>query len=140
MKEAALSIFLLLFVATGAAAWWFWHDMKIQLNIPLPVTSEIEYTIRPGMSLKTVCRELQEMGIITHAYILVLEAYQQGTEGGIKAGEYLITPGTTPLQLLEQFVAGRVRQYAMTLIEGWTFAQMMEVGDPESTAPAARIN
>jgi len=60
------------------------------------------------------------------AYYLLLEARRQNKQGRLKAGEYLIQRGTTPLQLLDQFVAGKVKQYALTVIEGWTFAQIMD--------------
>src|SRR5690606_19851761 len=42
----------------------------------------------------------------------------------IKAGEYHIREATTPLALLRQIVAGKVKQYSLTLVEGWTFPQV----------------
>ena len=78
------------------------------------------------MSLKSVSAELESLGLIKRPYYLLIEARRQGREGRIKAGEYIIMPGTTPLQLLDQFVAGKVKQYAITLVEGWTFAQVMD--------------
>ena len=44
----------------------------------------------------------------------------------IKAGEYAIVPGTTPRSLIEQIVAGRVLQHALTVVEGWTFRQLRQ--------------
>jgi UPF0755 protein len=65
------------------------------------------------------------MGLMYQPYYLLIEARRQGKESRIKAGEYEISPGTTPLQLLDQFVAGKVKQHALTLIEGWSFAQLL---------------
>ena len=126
MKRAIVFLSLLLIVIAGICGLWFWHDMQTQLHAPLELNSEIDFIIQPGMSLKSVGAELENLGLIKRPYYLLIEARRQGREGRIKAGEYVIGPGTTPLQLLDQFVAGKVKQYAITLIEGWTFAQVMD--------------
>lgn len=126
MKQAVLVICLLTILSTCLLGIWFWHDMQTQLHAPLMIDREIEYTIKPGMSLQSVSRELGQLGIIRQPYYLVIEARRQAVAGKLRAGEYVITPGTTPLQLLDQFVAGKVKQYALTLIEGWNFRQMMD--------------
>jgi UPF0755 protein len=125
MKQAVLIISLLLMFITGICAWWFWHDMQTQLNAPLKLDARIDFTIKPGTGLRTVTHELKNMGLMYQPYYLLIEARRQGKESRIKAGEYEISPGTTPLQLLDQFVAGKVKQHALTLIEGWSFAQLL---------------
>ena len=126
MRQGFLSIFLLISVAMIGTGWWFWRDMQIQLHAPLNLAADIDFTVTPGMSLQSVCRELQRTELMPQAYYLMLEARLQNLQGQIKSGEYLIKQGTTPLQLLDQFVAGKVKQYALTMIEGWTFAQIMD--------------
>lgn len=125
MKQAFLAIFFLFTAAMAGAGWWFWRDMQTQLHTPLNLATDIDFTITPGMSLQAVCRELQQIELMPQAYYLLLEARRQNKQGQLKAGEYLIKRGTTPLQLLDQFVAGKVKQYALTLIEGWTLVQIM---------------
>lgn len=126
MKQAVLFIFALGALITCLVGLWFWHDMQTQLHAPLMIDREIEYTISPGMNLHSISKELGELGIIQQPYYLVLEARRQGISSKIKAGEYVVKPGTTPLQLLDQFVAGKEKQYTLTLIEGWSFRQVME--------------
>jgi UPF0755 protein len=126
MKQTVVIISLLLIFITGICAWWFWLDMQTQLNAPLKLDTRIEFTIKPGTGLKSISLELKNMGLMQQPYYLLIEARRQGKEGRIKAGEYEINPGTTPLQLLEQFVTGKVKQHALTLIEGWSFAQVLE--------------
>jgi UPF0755 protein len=125
MKQAFLAIFLLFILTIVGAGWWFWRDMQTQLHAPLNLAADIDFTIAPGMSLQAVCRELHRTELMPRAYYLLLEARRQNKQGQLQAGEYLIKQGTTPLQLLDQFVSGKVKQYALTLIEGWTFAQVM---------------
>jgi UPF0755 protein len=126
MKQTVLIISLLLIFITGVCAWLFWLDMQKQLNDPLNVDARIDFTIKPGTGLKIVSHELKNLGLMQQPFYLLIEARRQGKESQIKAGEYEINPGTTPLQLLDQFVAGKVKQHALILIEGWSFAQVLE--------------
>ena len=126
MKQTALVVFLVLSAVASSAGWWFWRDMQIQLHAPLNLAADIDFTISPGMSLQAVCKELRRIELMPQAYYLYLEVRLQKKQGQLKAGEYLIKQGTTPLQLLDQFVNGKVEQYAVTLIEGWTFTQIMD--------------
>lgn len=126
MKQALIVITLLIVTVICASAWWLWNDMQNVLNSPLPNRTAVEFTIEPGMSVQSISNRLMESGLIRQPYYLVFEARRTRKEEKLKAGEYVISPGTTPRQLLDQFVAGKVKQYAITLIEGWTFVQMME--------------
>jgi len=56
---------------------------------------------------------------------LRLLARWNGQAAKLKAGEYWLAPGTTPPQFLDQLVAGRVKVYSLTIVEGWTFRQML---------------
>lgn len=44
----------------------------------------------------------------------------------LHAGEYSLAPGMTPTVLLENMAAGRVLHRRITLIDGWTFAQVRQ--------------
>lgn len=136
MKQTVFAIFMLLLLVIGISVWWFWRDMQTQLHMPLRLESGINYTIKPGMSMQAIGEELKQMGLMLQPHYLILEARRQGREGQIKAGEYHILPGTTPLRLLDQFVVGKVVQHTLTLLEGWTFAQVTDaVRDSEYLVP-----
>ena len=126
LKQTIFVISLLTLLSATLVSLWFWHDMQSQLHTPVMLNEQIDYTIKPGMSLHSVSRELSALGIIRQPYYLVIEARRLGIASNIRAGEYAITQGITPAQLLEQFVAGKVKQYALTLIEGWTFNQVVD--------------
>ncbi|MGH8561873.1 MAG: endolytic transglycosylase MltG [Nevskiales bacterium] len=64
-----------------------------------------------------------------------LYAQLSGKATQLKVGEYRISPGMTARQLIEGLVSGRAYQHALTLIEGWTFEQMMNA---VAQAPALR--
>jgi UPF0755 protein len=126
VNRAVIIISLLLISITGVCTMWLWYDMQNQLNSPLNLDTQTDFIIKPGTGLKTIANDLKTMGLMNQPYYLLFEARRQGKEGRIKAGEYEIIPGTTPLQLLDQFVAGKVKQHTLTLIEGWSFTQVIE--------------
>jgi UPF0755 protein len=78
-----------------------------------------EYAIEPGTSFRRVSDDLAERGIIGNSRYFRLYARWTGQAGAVQAGDYLIKQGTTPAQLLEQFVSGDVQLYSFTIIEGW---------------------
>jgi UPF0755 protein len=55
-----------------------------------------------------------------------MQGYVRISERGrrIQAGEYLLGPGTNPLDLLDMLEQGHVRTHAITFVEGWNLAQM----------------
>lgn len=93
--------------------------------LPVEEGGEVLY-VKPGSSLAAIARELEQRQLISDARYLRWMGRWQGVAAGIKAGEYLIMPGTTPEALLAMMVAGDVRQYSLTIVEGWTFQQMRQ--------------
>jgi len=101
--------------------------MQQQLDSPINIGTgtAISYSIKPGVNLKRIGEDLVQQGILEHPYYLILEGRLQGSESRLKAGEYLLHPGTTQRQLLEQFEAGKVVQHSLALIEGWSYRQII---------------
>jgi UPF0755 protein len=81
--------------------------------------------VPPGSSVANLARQLEDQGVIGSALLLRVYARLSGTATRIKTGEYLIASGTRPAAFMEQLVEGRVIQYALTIVEGWTFRQML---------------
>lgn len=121
-KTAGVLILLLSF-----AGGWYILDFRAFLNTPLTVEEGgSHYIVAPGTSLSRLAHGLAARGITdTPAYLVLLGRWQRVSQH-IKAGEYHIEPGTTPSMLLTMLVQGRVRLYPFTIVEGWTFRQMLE--------------
>lgn len=105
---------------------WLMLDLQqfseTSLNIP---DSGVNYTLKPGTSLWVLARDLEKKKIISSSIYLRLMARWSGQGKLIKAGEYSIWPGTNPAMLLNLLVSGRVNTYNITLVEGWSFRQML---------------
>ena len=82
------------------------------------------YTVASGATITSVARELEAAGIIESALRLELQARWSGAANRIKAGEYALESGLTPIGLLDLLVAGTVVQHPFTIIEGWTFREL----------------
>lgn len=56
-------------------------------------------------------------------------AHITGYNASLKAGDYQLTEKLSPLDLLKYLTRGKVRQYAITFLEGWTFSQFRKALD-----------
>lgn len=109
-----------LIVAIESVRWQYF------LQRPLAITStDFIYELKPGSSAKKLAADLSEKGIISHPRYLSWLAKLKGVDKQLHAGEYAIQPGTKPTQLLDQIAAGDVVQYPLTIVEGWTFSQLL---------------
>ena len=92
----------------------------------IPLAPEpVVFLIRPGSNIKSIAQDLARQGIIDDPWLFILMAKIKGLETRVRAGEYEIDPGVTADELLLTFVEGSSVQYSLTVIEGWTFRQML---------------
>ncbi len=113
-----VSIALIMGLLGGIA----WQQYQQFLTTPLNTgDAGYVYIIKPGSHLLQISRDLSQAGLTDFPpfYFYLYGRYKHQAQF-IKAGEYRIMPGTTFPQLLDQFVAGKVIQYALTIIEGIT--------------------
>ena len=89
---------LIVLLGGGAAATAFgWRILHAPLTLPAEGTwLEIEN----GMSLRRVTAELGERGLLPSPWLLTAYARTTGEATRIRAGEYQLPSGTTPLSLL----------------------------------------
>jgi len=106
----------------GASLWLVWKDKEAYLQKPMSIEDDVVLAVEAGTNLSALALALTEKGWISNSNYLILEARLQGKAHRIKSGEYLVTRGTTPQQLLDQLITGKVIQHELTLIEGWDFS------------------
>ncbi|MET0107177.1 MAG: endolytic transglycosylase MltG [Sedimenticola sp.] len=113
-------------IAISFAVAWLMMDYGEFSDTPLDLPPEgATYNLAPGTSFKGLAGELDQKGWISNALYLRIMARLDGSAAKIKAGEYHIAKGTTPRDLLALFVSGKVTQYSLTIVEGWSFRQML---------------
>jgi UPF0755 protein len=128
IKRVVLALLLSGLLAAGGAAMWIKYQMNGAATRPGAAATTQEFIVPQGSSLRSALRLLQEKQLVTSARFL--EWYLRYTKpdplGGrdVQAGRYRVEPGQKPLEILQQLAEGRVVMEQVTILEGWTFAQM----------------
>ncbi|MCO6442379.1 MAG: endolytic transglycosylase MltG [Nitrococcus mobilis] len=81
--------------------------------------------VSTGTSFAELANQLEQRGWIEYPRLVSLYGRLSGRASVVKAGEYAVEPGMTLLHLLDRIVAGAVIQHKLTLIEGWTFRELL---------------
>lgn len=92
------------------------------VNLP---QEETVFLIKSGSNIKSIAQDLSRQKIIDDPWLFILLAKVEGVETRVRAGEYQIEAGQTADELLEEFTQGSSLQYGFTVIEGWSFRQML---------------
>ena len=115
-----LALIVLVGIALGGAAYWWLHQ-------PLDLGPEpLELAIEPGTTPRGVARDVVAAGVKTDARLLYAWFRVSGQDRAIKAGNYEIPPGTTPISLLQKLARGEEALRALTLVEGWNWRQVRQ--------------
>lgn len=102
------------------AAWLAWFALSpVALQAP-----GVDFSIRPGSSLRSATRQMIEAGVDISAWPFVLLVRLAAGDTGIKAGSYQVHSGVTPWNLLRKITLGDFTQVEIVIPEGWTFRQM----------------
>jgi UPF0755 protein len=116
----------LLLAASAMAALALAVDVRLNLLSPVAVSQTTYFELPPGTSLRALAVKLREQGLLARPVYLVAYGRLKGIGTRLQAGEYSIEPGMSVLDLLQKMQRGEVRLYGFTIIEGWTFRQLLE--------------
>lgn len=95
------------------------------MHEPVMFEEPVSIDFKPGSSIRTLANQLQSHDLLEHPRYFLVWGRLSGKATRLQAGEYLFSPGQTIAELVDDMVAGRVRQYALTLVEGWTFREFI---------------
>jgi UPF0755 protein len=123
MKRILLFAVVLLLLA-GAVGWAVWWQFQSFLETPLDLPTEgHSFNLAPGSHGADIVTELASLGFTREGWewklLMRLEPQVY------RAGEYRLKFGLKPRGLLRKFAGGWVVQHRVTLIEGWTFRQVV---------------
>jgi UPF0755 protein len=121
MRKLLLASLVLLVVAGGAI--YYWQRINAVMGSPGPHAQAVELVVRPGASVRAVLAELDSRGALADRRAVELRLRMRGWPR-VKTGRYEIPPHASPAEILRQLEEGRVVLETLTVIEGWTFADM----------------
>jgi len=125
MKKILVALSVLL-LATSAGAVWLGMQIATYMQTPLTGVTVDAVEIASGSSLKSVARQLGLSGVIAHPQWFAWYARYRGYST-IRAGEYHLANTMTPVQLLKDMHDGKVIHHQVTLVDGHTFRQVMQL-------------
>lgn len=123
MKKVGLAL-AVCSVLLGITAWYGWAQYRSFLAMPLGIPADgVLFELDPGATGTGIVRQLTEMGLTTPGWewrlLMRLEPRLY------KAGEYRLEAGWGPRSVLDKLSSGEVVQYRFTLVEGWTYLQLL---------------
>jgi UPF0755 protein len=108
----------------GLAGWLVYYGMSA-----LPAAPEASFVVESGASLSSVAHNLERDQLIDHAWSFTALGRMFGLAGRIKAGSYQVGAARTHYGLLRKMSQGTVSLAKLTVVEGWTVAQMRAAVD-----------
>lgn len=121
------ALLLVALLALAGALGWGWHALMRFSSAPMQIAAAGQnIDIARGTSFKEIVKELRHRRL-THAapFAWRLLAMRMHVTGRLHAGEYALPPGITPRRLLQDMADGKVLQHDFTIVDGWTFHQML---------------
>jgi len=116
-----LGLTLSLLVALGVA-WWLQHPLAPQLA----ADEVLDVSVPAGASARRVAEAVAQPGVAAPAWSLHLWFRLSGQARQIQAGSYEISASSTPRSLLDQMVRGEQAVRRLTLVEGWSWPQVLQ--------------
>ena len=95
------------------------------LNQPLGIQGTVDLSIEPGETARQIAKDVAASGAPVRPTWLYAWFRLSGASRQIKAGSYELDATTTPRSLLRKLVQGDEALKALTLVEGWTFSQVL---------------
>ena len=118
-----LLIFGLFVVLAAGAATIYWQRANAIMRAPGPHTQAVALEVKPGATVRAVLADLEARGALSDRRAIELELRVRGWPQ-IRTGRYEIPAAASPQEILRQLAEGRVVLETLTVIEGWTFADM----------------
>ncbi|MFM0018559.1 endolytic transglycosylase MltG [Paraburkholderia azotifigens] len=112
-------VVLAMLLAAAAYGAYHWATTPVQL-----ATSQLDVTIKPHSSLRSVTTQLNRGGVPVEPELFVMMTRVLGLQSALKSGNYEFKQGITPYDVLQKIARGDVNEYVATIIEGWTFRHM----------------
>ncbi|MDH5389445.1 MAG: endolytic transglycosylase MltG, partial [Gammaproteobacteria bacterium] len=99
---------------------------KQAMTTPNTLSESQIIEIKPGATIRSLAVQLEQHNLVKCPKLLILWTRLNGDAKRIQVGEYIVQPATTLSALMDDVTSGRVRQYSLKLLEGWTFKEFMQ--------------
>ncbi len=122
-KTAGVAAFLVLLLAAFGCYGWHRYQQFLLQALTVDPNGSV-FNVDPGMSGRAVIASLAGLNITENKWQWRLLLRLNPTV--FKAGEYQLEPGIRPQGLLRKLERGDVIRYRFTIVEGWTYRQLLD--------------
>jgi UPF0755 protein len=122
LKPVAAALGVVVLAVVAWCIYYPWHEL------PLP-KSPLQFSISAGSSLRSATQQMVAAGVVDSALPFEVLTRIFGDPRNIKAGNYEVERGVTPLEVIDRISRGKNSALAITFVEGWTFRQMRKALD-----------
>ncbi|PHS69844.1 MAG: aminodeoxychorismate lyase [Cycloclasticus sp.] len=122
MKKALLLVIII--ASLAVAGLWLQYDDSINRSHITESMGSVVVTIKKGQHLNQISLTLEQQGVVVNPWFKWLVRIE-GAASKIQAGEYQFSPGLTPKEVLAFLIKGQVNQYAISIIEGQSFKELL---------------
>lgn len=118
IREFWLPVLLYLVFLSGYQIWK-------ECTLPVSETGKNQVVLIPtGSTFSSAAQLLETKGLIKSKRAFYCLAWWEDATTRIKAGEYELSPTQTPIEILDYLVQGKIRQYMVTIPEGYNLFQI----------------
>jgi UPF0755 protein len=125
LRLLAILTAVLVGTAVGVSALVYWAGRE--MDAPGPLAQDQAIVIPSGAGLNQVTQILSAAGALKHPGVFRIMARLQGQAGKLRAGEYMVPAHASKNEILELLVSGDVIHHRLTLPEGLTSYQVVEL-------------
>ena len=120
--NAIFTIILLLAIVTGASVYWG----KSRFEEPGPLKEDRVVNVPRGLGVRDIGELLTREGVIRDPWVFLGGALALKARGeDLKFGEYQFTKGSSPRDIAQTMIDGKVVQHQVTVAEGLTSEQIV---------------
>lgn len=123
MKKLTLIASLTLLTLVCLVGYWGYQTIIDYSQTPLALAQTKELTIARGTSVNQLAQQLETDGVIQSKWKLKWLLKLHPELAKIRTGLYEMSPSQTVTDLLNDLVAGKVKTFSLTLVEGKTIAE-----------------
>ncbi|MGZ8143482.1 MAG: endolytic transglycosylase MltG [Methylosarcina sp.] len=121
MNNKIIGVILILLSFGGG---WLWMDYQTALYAPAVKAEKVYVEINKGDSLNVIAGKLAAQNLAIKPIWFKVIAFQNNSARKLRTGEYELSQGMTIRNIIDLFVQGKTRQYAITFPEGWNFKEI----------------
>jgi len=138
--KGILALFMVVGVVFAGVFIFLWMSQTLDASTPDTPKEPVTFTIEPGQSVSQIADNLQSAGIIDNTLVFKARLKLKGAESSLKAGKFLLTPGTDVDELITTLsTTPKEIGIKFTIIEGMRIEEIAERLDSRGVVSITRF-